>query len=217
MAKLADDIYRILRTKHSKDIDKVGKAGIAHNEIREELLEGLSSNDDYYRYNCFRAVQLITAEQPNLVYSAWQRLEKMLESENSYQQNIAAVLLANLTAVDKANKFEKIFARYFELLESEGLILARYVAQGAGKIARHKPKLQSRITEKLLAVEKSRQKQKELIKTDVINSLSEYFEVCNDKEKIMRFVTQQTQSSSPKTQKAAKAFLKKYSAFGKNQ
>ena len=210
MAKLQDDVFRILRTRNTKEIHKVTRAAIAHKDILAEVLDGLTSTDDFYRYNCFRTVLEVTEQKPEFVYPAWDRLSKMLESENSYHQNIAVCLLANLTAVDKANKFEKIFDDYFDLLGSEGMILARYVAQGAGKIARNKPALQATITKKLLAVEHSGQKQKELIKADVIYSFDQYFEEAKDKEKILAFVTKQINSSSPKTQKAAKEFLKKW-------
>jgi hypothetical protein len=210
MAKLHEDVFRILRTRNTKEIDKVSTAATAHKEIRAELLNGLTSTDDFYRYNCFRTMLQVTEEDPLLVYSSWDRLEQMLSSENSYHQNIAVCLLANLTSVDKSRKFERISDDYFDLLDSEGMILARYVAQNAGKIARSKPALQAKVTKRLLAVEFSRQKQKELIKTDVINSFSEYFSESNDKEKILTFVTKQVKSSSPKTRKAAKAFLKKW-------
>ena len=210
MSKLQDDVFKILRTRNTKEIDKVAEAAFKNKGVRDELLDGLTSQDDFYRYNCFRTMQLVTAKKPDLIYPSWDKLVTMLDSENSYHQNIAACLLANLTAADKANKFDKVFARYFELLESQGLILARFVAQGAGKIALNKPKLQSKITEKLLAVEKSRQKQKELIKTDVINSFNQYIEEANDKETILAFVAKQTKSKSPKTQKAAKVFLKNH-------
>lgn len=210
MSKLEDDVFRILRTRNTKEIDKVSRAALAHKEIVAELLDGLTSSDDFYRYNCFRTMLQVTEEKPGLVYPAWDRLERMLSSENSFHQNIAVCLLANLTAADKAGKFERIFKEYFDLLDSQGMILARYVAQSAGKIARNKPGLQSKITARLLAVEQSKQKQKELIKTDVINSFGEYFDEARDKEKILTFVTKQTRSSSPKTQKAAKAFLKEH-------
>lgn len=210
MAKLNADIFRILRTKHTKEIDKIVAAALKNKDLREELLDGLTSTDDYYRYNCFRTMLGVTEQQPELVYPAWDRIAKMLGSQNSYHQNIAVCLLANLTAADKAKKFEKVFDAYFALLESEGMILARYVAQSAGIIARNKPGLRNKITSQLVAVEKSRQKQKELIKTDVINSFDLYFDESSDRESIVAFVVAQTKSSSPKTKKAANDFMKKW-------
>lgn len=112
--------------------------------------------------------------------------------------------------MDTKKKFEKLFDKYFAFLESQVMTLARFVAQSAGKIARNKPALQSKITGKLLAVEQSHQKQKELIKTDVISSFDLYFDESEKKEEILAFVAKQTKSSSPKTKKAATAFLKKY-------
>jgi hypothetical protein len=83
MTKLGDDIFRILRTRNTKEIDKVSRAAFDHEEILAELLDGLTSTDDYYRYNCFRTMLKVTEEKPGMVYPSWDRLEKMLVSENS--------------------------------------------------------------------------------------------------------------------------------------
>jgi hypothetical protein len=123
---------------------------------------------------------------------------------------IGLCLLANLTAADIHGQFEAILERYFSFLDGDSLIPARYAAQSAGKIARHEPQLQHHITAKLLGIENSHQKQKELLKADAIQAFAEYFEQSDEQGKMLAFVGAQIDSSSPKTQKAAKAFLKKW-------
>jgi len=73
-----------------------------------------------------------------------------------------------------------------------------------------KPNLQTKITNRLLNIEKTHKgKQIELIKAYTIEAFNEYFEESSDKNKILDFVEAQLESESPKTRKLAKEFLKK--------
>lgn len=55
-----------------------------------------------------------------------------------------------------------------------------------------------------------RGKQKELIKGYAIEAFNEYFAEIKDKGKILEFVKNQLKSTSPKTRKKAKQFLKRW-------
>jgi hypothetical protein len=120
--------------------------------------------------------------------------------------------LANLAAVDKENKFEKIFDRYYGLLDDTSVFVAIYVAQASGKIAKAKPESVAKITRSLLGVEKVHHQgsRKELIKAGIIESFGEYYEKYPGKSAILGFVRQQVNSRSGKTKKLAKAFLKRW-------
>jgi hypothetical protein len=117
-----------------------------------------------------------------------------------------------LTGVDEENRFEDIFDQYFGLLNDEKVMTARYLARSAGRIARAKPHLQARITERLLGIDGTHHAQgrKDLIKADIIQSFEEFFKDTGGQEEILAFVEKQLGCSSPKTRKAAKAFLNKY-------
>lgn len=207
---MAMDIDKILHTRDTLELDHVIQAAIVDPGVTEKLLEGLTCPEDYYRYNCFQSLLKITEEHPYLVYPAWQRLASMLRSPNSFQRNIAVHLLANLTQADPLGRFEQIADEYLALLDDESIIPARSLAQNAGRIARFKPALQSRITDLLLGVEATHHKQKELLKSDVIDAFDEYFAETRDKERILEFIAQQKDSDSPRTRKAARAFLEKW-------
>jgi hypothetical protein len=76
---------------------------------------------------------------------------------------------------------------------------------------KNKPKLEDKITDILLHIEQIHPgKQIELVKAAVIESLSEIFIISKNKKKIIRFVKNQLDSSSPKTKKIAQNFLKEY-------
>jgi hypothetical protein len=115
--------------------------------------------------------------------------------------------------VDKENKFEACFDRYFDNIAGEKSMVAGQAALNAGKITKSKPNLQAKSTNTLLNVDQIHQgKQTELMKAYAIEALNDYFDEIADKEKIIAFVKAQLGSDSPKTRKAAKDFLQKHAA-----
>ncbi len=104
-----------------------------------------------------------------------------------------------------------MFDEFYGYLKSEKTITSIYIVKSSGKIARYKPELIEKITKILLDIEKIHPgKQIELVKSAAIESLSEFFKFIENKKKVIDFVKKQINSSSPKTRKIAKDFLKKY-------
>lgn len=207
------DVLRVLAGEKDPDLGEAVQLALADDGFRAEMLDGLTSRDDVYRYNCFKVLLQVSEGQPSVLYPEWDRFVGMLDSDNSYHRSIALRLIANLTSVDEENRFEGIFDRYFDLLDDEKVITARYLAQHAGRIARAKPHLQAAITERLLAVDSTHHEpgRRDLLKADVIASLGEFFDASGEQERILAFVEAQLACSSPKTRKAAKRFLSKHS------
>jgi hypothetical protein len=174
-----------------------------------ELLELLRSKDDTERYGSFEVLLRLSQENPAALYPHWDFLAEMLDSKNTYWKLIAVRLIANLTAADSESKFEKLFDKYYALL-NDSVIVAGHVTADSGNIARAKPNLQAAITNRLLNIDKTTQKHKDLVKAGAIESFGEYFAQSEDKEKIVEFVRQQLNCESPKTRKIAKEFLEKW-------
>lgn len=182
-------------------------------EVLKELVEGVLSHQDKERYDSFKVLLLLSEEHPEIVYPHWTDFKSMLISPSNNSQSIAIHILANLTAVDSRNQFTSIFDSYFKILEGDKTITAAFVAGDAWKIARFKPELQSKVTDKLLDIDRiHRGKQKDLIKGHAIESFSHYYGEADteDKKRILAFVKQETASHSPRTKKAAKDFLQEW-------
>jgi hypothetical protein len=180
------------------------------NQKISEALEGILSKKDEIRFNSFKILLHVSEEQPQVLYPKWDYLTDLLDSDNHYQRNISINLLANLAKVDTKNKFENIFDKYFSNINGDRTMVAGQAALNSGKIAKAKPSLQTRITNRLLNIEKTHKgKQIELIKAYVIEAFNEYFAESSDKNKIVDFVKAQLKSKSPKTRKVAKEFLKR--------
>jgi hypothetical protein len=185
------------------------KEAIKEEKSLPELLEALKSKNDTERYGSFEVLLNLSEENPTSLYPHWDFLAEMLDGKNAYWRLIAVRLIANLTRADTENRFEKIFNKYYDLL-NDSVIIAGHITANSGRIARAKPKLQAAITDRLLDIDNTTQKHKDLIKAGAIDSFGEYFAESNDKERIMEFVRQQLDGESPKTRKIAKEFLKKW-------
>ena len=176
-------------------------------ELRSELLNGLRSKKDILRSNCFKVLHSISETNPRTLYPEWNFFATLLESDNAYHRLIAVRILANLTHADRENKFDALFDRYYDLL-NDSVIVAGHLAACSGTIAKAKPNLQSKITQRLLSIDKTRQKHKDLVKAYAIDAFNEYFEDSENKPQILQFVREQLTSSSPKTRQKAKQFLR---------
>jgi len=195
--------------KQTNNVRILAETPVQTEEI-SEALEGILSKKDEIRSNSFKVLMHVSEEQPEILYQKFDYLANLLDSDNHYQRYISINILANLAAVDTGNKFEKIFDKYFSNIYGYRTMVAGQAASNAGKIAKAKLNLQTKITKRLLNIEKTHKgKQIELIKAYVIEAFNKYFSESSDKNKILDFVKAQLDSKSPKTRKLAKEFLRK--------
>jgi hypothetical protein len=171
---------------------------------------GVLSQKDKVRQNSFQALNFLSEKYPETLYVKWDFFTNLICRGNAFHKYIAIYIIANLTAADTENKFEKLFDAYYGLLGDESVISAAHVAVNSGKIALAKPKLQPEITNRLLDIDNVVQRHKDLVKASAIDAFNAYFDKSSDKARIMEFVKAQLICESPKTRKRAKEFLKKW-------
>ena len=194
--------------KKDVDIKKLAEKALTDKELLQELLNGIVSKDNTTRSNSFNVLQIISTEKPEVLYSKWDYFKKMLTSKNNYHKYIAIYILADLTKVDKENKFEDIFEDYYGILAGDKVMTASHVALNSSKIAVNKPELQSKIIDRLLDIDNIHQgRQNELVKSYVIEALRKMYPEIKDKERVTKFIEEQLDSSSPKTRDLAACFL----------
>jgi hypothetical protein len=198
--------------KKNINIESVAKRTLKDKKLLSELLENILSKKETLRFNSYNVLLLISQKHPEVLYPEWDFFAKLLSSNNTYHKYIAIYIIANLTRIDSKNKFEKMFKKYYDLLDDESVIPPSHVAGNSGKIVKTKPKLQSKITNKLLSIERTHhpRERKDLIKSYVIEAFDQYFEEAKNKKRIVEFVKKQLKAKSPKTKKVAIRFLKKW-------
>ena len=86
--------------------------------------------------------------------SHWDFFTKLLDHDNNILKWNAIYIIAQLSKVDKDNKFNNIFEKYYNLIKEKKMITAANVVKTSPIIIKSKPKYERRITKRLLATEK---------------------------------------------------------------
>jgi hypothetical protein len=178
-------------------------------KVLQGLLDGVLSKEEAVRYSSFKALNVLSEKYPEKLYDKWDFFTNMMR-DKTHHKYIAIYIIANLTRADPEKRFEDLFNAYYALLGDKSVIPAAHVAVNSGKIALAKPKLQAEITNRLLDIDNTVQRHKDLVKASAIEAFDAYFEQSEDKARIIEFVKAQLDCRSPKTRKKAKAFLKKW-------
>jgi len=204
------DVHQMLSEKEVANLDQVAQQAIADAEVLREIVDGVVSKDETFRYNCFKVLIQVCEAAPGALYPEWDTFVELLGSSNAFHRGLAIQIIARLTRADTEQRFDDVFDRFFDVLDDDKVMVSRYLVQSAGQIVQSKPYLRERVTARLLTVDETRhtESRKDLIKADIVQVLGESFKELEDKERIVAFVEQQLESSSPKARKAAKEFLK---------
>lgn len=196
------------------DIEAVAERALENERVLLQLLEGISpdAKKTTIRNNSFNTLMLLAERHPEVLFSRWDYFVELLQSDNSFSQYPAVHIIATLVEADEDDRFDAIFDSYYSLLDDESVMIASHVAGVSGKIAQAKPKLQTRITKRLLNIDATHFEpgRKDLIKSYAIESFDAYFEEAENQEEIVEFVRRQLDCTSPKTRKSAKRFLRKW-------
>ena len=211
-----ESINQCLIEKEAENLNQVKKAALSDPQLLREILLGIQSKPETYRYNCYKVIFQISKDSPQLLYGHWNYFLELLKSGNAYHRMAAVNLIAHISGADAENKFDLIFHDFFQFLDDKSMIVARYLAMSAGIIAQNKPNLTYKIIEKLLEIENTHHTEgrKDLIKHDIIQSFGQMLEKGQvrsaEKEKILSFAEKQLHCSSPKTRQIVKEFLEKW-------
>ena len=199
-------------SKKSVSVESIAKKIVKNKELLDDLLECVSSDKAVIKYKSLKVINFLSEKQPQMLYPKWDFVVKLLDNDNTFLRTIGVSIIANLANVDTENKFEKIFNKFYSLLEDESMINAANIAGRSGMIAKAKPQLQDRITNELLGIDKTHHGSecKNIIKGKIILSFEEYFDKYEEKDKIIKFVRNELNNTRSATSKKAEKFLKKW-------
>jgi len=188
-----------------------------HNQrALQDLLDGISpkTRKSIIRESSSKAVLYLSEQHPEVLLPHWAYFVKLLKSDNGFSKYVAIHVIANLVTAGDEGRFEKSFNAFYKLLDDESVMVASHVAGVSGQIARARPLLQPKITQRLLGITQTHfpAERQALIISYAIPSLDEYFanSSAREQDRILAFVQQQIDSASPKTRRLAKDFIKKW-------
>lgn len=180
------------------------------------LLKGISSSKATVRYGCAKVLMDLSEEYPEKLYPYMDALIELLDSKYRILTWNAMAIIANLAKVDKDQKFDAIFDKYYGFLNNEYIVTVANVVGNSGKIALAKPHLLHKITAELLKVENISvtphltEECKRVIAEKAIGSFDLFFDKIEEKEKVLSFVERQLDSSRRTLRTKAADFLKKW-------
>jgi hypothetical protein len=180
-------------------------------------MKGVSSSKPAIRYVCGKILLEASKDRPDLLYPHVDFFIALLGSKYRILIWNAIIIITNLTSVDTEKKFDKIFEKYYQLLENDYMVTVANVVGNSWKIAIAKPYLTTRITDNLLTLEHRSttphlsEECKRFIFEHAINSFDMFFPQIEQKEKVLMFVKQQLTCPRESLKCAAEKFLKKWS------
>jgi hypothetical protein len=196
------------------DVDRFAQLVIADGTIRDEIIQQLITHPHIMvYYHCYYVVSQASEVRPDLFYPYWDRLVPLLSHKNSYHRDIGMTILANLTAVDREDRFARILPDYFTHLQDAKFMTAQCCVRNSLKILRSKPELRALVAARLLEVDRQciyPEKQKALLVGDVLEVLDAVYEQVTDQEVVRRLIQANLNSVSPKTRAKAKELARKY-------
>jgi hypothetical protein len=175
------------------------------------LLDGLSAKDSS-KLRRAKALNLLSARSPNLLYSHFDFFGILLDSSHGILKWNAIFILSNLTAIDSKHKFDAFFDRYYQHLWDGDLITVANIIGASGKIADARPDLRDRITSELLKVDViplPTKECREIARGKALLAFSEYSANLVKNKSVNEFIQRSLQSSRPATRKKAERLLKK--------
>jgi hypothetical protein len=181
------------------------------NELLEKM--GPEKISMHERELASKIVMELSESNPDSIYPKWSIFVDYLKAQNAYTRLVAHIILSNLTKTDSLNLIDQDLDKYLRIIHDESVMVCMHSIENFSKIINSRPDLEQIITAELLETNTNlfRHKHKELIKGSVIKTFMEYFTQSNFQKEIIGFVKNQKNSSSGKTKKLAKEFLKKYS------
>lgn len=212
---MVEDLLKKLENK------KISKEGLAQKITKDfKLLPGIinamNSNKAAVRYGCGKVLMKLSEKYPDELYPYMDDFIKFLDSKYRIITWQAMAIIANLTCVDKKKKFDANFEKYYSFINDEYMVTVANVVGQSGKIALAKPQLISKITEKLLLVERLKTTPhltpecKLVIAQSAIGSFDMFFDKVDQKQKIISFVRKYSNNTRKPLKNQAEDFLKKW-------
>ncbi len=207
-----EELYQHFIPK-DRDLKEIAASVISSPDLILALLEGVYKSSARIKFGSLNTLVILSKKAPRLLYSHFDTFVTYLESENKFFRLGGITMLANLTQVDKARKFENIFERYYAFITDSGMTAAANVCKGSVTIGKSKPHLIHDIAHHLLKVEMQTYKTREcknILLGHVITTFDKLFDELEDKETILQFVERQSKNEWQPTMKKAVNFLTKY-------
>ena len=118
-----------------------------------ELISVIKDETGPIRMNKAKELMLLSEEEPEKLYDYFDSFVEFLSCENNIIKWNALITLANLTLIDKENKFDAILEIYFSHMYDNGMVTPTNIIKHAWKIIKSKPNIRDTIIDMILKID----------------------------------------------------------------
>lgn len=145
-------------------------------EFRDFVIKELLNNEaiNIY-YHSYLLIEKSSRENPNKYYKYWDKFTELLKHKNSYHNNYAINILANIISADTDDKFACIISDYLSLLNHEKITTRKYCILRSIDIINNKEKYGEMIIKKIiesLRINSNTTKQQNYLLLEFLNLLN---------------------------------------------
>lgn len=175
-----------------------------------DLLDNLSSDNATLKFQSAKVLNERSKSNPKEVYPHFDSFAELLSSSNNILKWNAIRVISNLVAVDKEKKFDKLFDRYYALLDDQSMITAASLIDSSATIVSARPNLEDKILDRILGINKTHHggECKNILIGKVILFLSGTEKLYTDK-RVVNFVKQALTNSRHATKVKAEKYYAK--------
>jgi hypothetical protein len=202
------------------DADRIARYAIGNPACIGQLFEGVTAPKGSTRFGYAKVLRLISERRPELIYSFFDGFVELSRCDNNILQWGTILILSNLAAADRDNKFDAIFTAYYAPISGPVMITAANIIGGSPRIAAAKPYLTQRIAKEILKVEKARYRSRGKPSPEcrnvaighAIEAFDQIFDQIEDQQTILKFVKRQLRNSRKPVIRKAETFLRRHSS-----
>ena len=185
-------------------------------DLLPEVVKGVSSPKATIRYGCAKVLMDLSEKHPEKLYHYMDFFTSLLDSKYRILTWNAMAIIANLARVDKDQKFDAIFDKYYSFMNDPYMVTVASVVGHSSKIAVAKPYLIQKITNELLKVENMAttphltEECKRVIAEKTIESFDKFFDQVNTQDRVISFVKKNFHSPRETLRQVAENFIAKW-------
>jgi hypothetical protein len=185
-------------------------------DLLPEVVKGVSSPKATIRYGCAKVLMDLSEKHPEKLYPYMDFFTRLLDSKYRILTCNAMAIIANLARVDKDQKFDAIFDKYYSFMNDPYMVTVASVVGHSSKIAVAKPYLIQKITNELLKVENMAttphltEECKRVIAEKTIESFDKFFDQVNTQDRVISFVKKNFHTPRETLRQVAENFIAKW-------
>jgi hypothetical protein len=202
-------------SKPGIDYGPIVKDAVKRPELIDTLISATDSGAAPMRFGSSKALALVAAEAPNLIYPHFEFFVALLDSPNSILRWNAARVLASLAPVDRENKLDPMLEKYLSPIDGRQMIGAANAIRWSAEIAVAKPALADRIARAILRVGGAAYATDECRNVAIghaIRAFDCFYHHIVDQPAVLAFVQAQTNNSRASTRAKALEFCGKHAS-----